>query len=208
MPTLHEAHPVIEVISAEHRLVLRLLELFERYAEGVRVGLRPDPAVGRRFLRLLREFADVSHHDKEENILFAWLEEQGLPHEVGPLALLREEHALGRELRLALSLALDALHEDPSDGEVRQRFHGLARRFVDLLRAHIEKEEAVLLPLARRVSRAVGEAPVVAEGVRAEPHRWLESIAAQACAWPAVSCPARPHGSPYAFGRLCEESLV
>lgn len=207
MSTVHTACNLTDVLSEEHGLILRALESFERFAEQVRAGGKHDPRLGRQFLRLFREFADAEHHHKEEDILFPWLEEHGLPHEVGPLAVLREEHELGRDLRLALSLTLDALLEDPREVETRLRFHALARRFVELLRAHVEKEEAVLLPLARRFAQQLGETPVVPAGARPELRRSIESLATLAADWPRPCAAGNANGTPYAFERLCEECL-
>ncbi|MEQ1892502.1 MAG: hemerythrin domain-containing protein [Planctomycetota bacterium] len=207
MSSVHAAHNLTDVLSEEHALILRALESFERFAEQVRSGGKYDPRIGRQFVRLFREFADTEHHLKEEQILFPWLEQHGLPHEVGPLAVLREEHELGRDLRLALSFALDALREDPREAETRLRFHALARRFVELLRAHIEKEETVLLPLARRFAQQLDETPVVPGGARPEVRRAIESLAALAPSWPSPCAPGHADGTAYAFERLCEESL-
>jgi len=207
MSTVHKAYDLTDTLSEEHALILHGAELFQRFAELVRSGAPYDPGLGRKFLRFLREFADADHHHKEEAILFPWLEAHGLPHEFGPLALLRAEHELGRELRLALSFVLDALCEDPREDESRQRFHALAQRYTLMLRAHVEKEETVLLPLARRFAAQVGETPVVPGGVRPEPRRWLAAIEALAHDWPALVPVTNENGTPYAFERLCEEVL-
>lgn len=207
MSSVHAVYNLTDVLSEEHALILRALACFERYAEQVRVGGKLDPRIGRHFVRLFREFGDVEHHLKEEEILFPWLEEHGLPHEVGPLAVLREEHELARDLRLALSLTMDALREDPRDAETRLRFHALAGRFVELARAHVEKEETVLLPLARRFARQLGETPVVPAGTRPEVRRTIESLAALAETWPQARAAGHENGTAYAFERLCEESL-
>lgn len=207
MSTVHRVHDLTDVLGAEHALLLRALDLFERFAECVRAGREFDAPLARRFLRFFREFADVEHHHKEEAILFPWLEEHGMPHEVGPLVVLREEHELGRDLRLALSLALDALGEEPREVETRQRFHALALRFTRMSREHIEKEEAVLLPLARRFAHQLREMPVVPAGPRPESGAWLDAVQAGASHWPALVRVPSENGTPYAFERLCEECM-
>lgn len=207
MSSVHENHELVAILNEEHALILAALEAFERFAEHVRSGDAFEAKVARDFLRFFREFADADHHHKEEEILFPWLEEQGLPHEVGPLAVLRAEHELGRETRLALALALDDLAGDPFELDTRLRFHALAQRFTELLRAHIEKEEHVLLPLARRFTEQVGEVPVVAHGVRASARSWIAAMEQRACAWPVPRRVGHAHGTPYAFERLCEEAM-
>lgn len=208
MSSVHETHELTEVLNHEHILILEALDLFERFAEHVRSGADFDPRVARDFLRFFREFADADHHHKEEEILFPWLEEQGLPHEVGPLAVLRAEHELGRETRLALALTLDDLAGAPGELDTRLRFHGLAHRFTELLRAHIEKEEHVLLPLARRFGEQVGEVPVVAHALRPAVRAQLAALERAAVAWPAARRVGHRYGTPYAFERLCEEAMT
>lgn len=208
MSSVHETHELTEVLNHEHVLILEALELFERFAEQVCSGAAFEPRVARDFLRFFREFADADHHHKEEEILFPWLEEQGLPHEVGPLAVLRAEHELGRETRLSLALALDDLAGDPVELDPRLRFHALAQRFTELMRAHIEKEEHVLLPLARRFAEQLDEVPVVSHGVRAAVREQLAGFESEARSWPAARRVGHLHGTPYAFERLCEEAMA
>lgn len=208
MSSVHESHELAQVLNHEHILIMEALELFERFAEQVRSGADFEPRVARDFLRFFREFADADHHHKEEEILFPWLEEQGLPHEVGPLAVLRAEHELGRETRLSLALALDDLAGDPAELDTRLRFHALAQRFTELMRAHIEKEEHVLLPLTRRFAEQVGEVPVVSHPVRASARAWIAAMEQRAVVWPLARRIGHTYGTPYAFERLCEESMA
>jgi len=208
MSSLHESHELLAVLNREHVLILEALELFERFAEHVRSGADVEARVAREFMRFFRAFVDADHHHKEEEILFPWLAEQGLPLEVGPLALLRAEHDLCRETRLSLALVLDELELDSVEIDTRLRFHALAQRFTELLRAHIEKEEHVLLPLASRFAEQVGEVPVVARDVLASANDWITSMRARAEAWPQARRFGHVLGTPYAFERLCEDALA
>lgn len=206
MATVHLGRPLTELLSEEHGLIGRGLDLFVRYAEQVRSG-DYDPALARPFLRFFREFADQAHHAKEEEILFRWLEERGLPREVGPLAVMRHEHELGRDLRLALSLAADVLVETPGDAETRERFHALVQRYVELMVAHIEKEENVLFPLAQRFGRQLGEQCVHPGTLPEEELAWIVELEARAGSWPRAHLAESGLGTPRGFERLCEEAL-
>lgn len=199
------------ILTEEHGLLLRALGLFGRYGELVASGRPYDPRHARVFLRFFREFGDVRHHEKEERLLFPWLEAQGLPSQIGPLGILRQEHELGRDLRLALSLAADALLDSPGEGDTRARFHGLALRFVELMTAHIEKEEQVLFPLADRFGQQLRE-PVERPHdypfeLPAKELEWLSRLEHEATTWPSATLCLNGLGTPYGFERLCEESL-
>lgn len=198
---------LLGVLTEEHVLIHRALALFARYSEQVFSGDGYDPHLARRFLRFFRDFGDLRHHQKEEEILFPWMAALGLPPGDGPLAVLSQEHEVGRDLRLALSLATDALLESPQEGDARERFRSLALRYVELMTAHIEKEEQVLFPLAERFARQSGQELRRADELPATELSWIEGLELQAASWPSASLSLRGLGTPYGFERLCEESL-
>jgi len=72
-------------------------------------------------------------------VLFPAMIKAGAPSEGGPIDLMLEEHAEGRALVRAMGEGVPA-------GQA-----GAARRYVELLRQHIEKENDVLFPLADAV---------------------------------------------------------
>lgn len=88
----------------------------------------------------LKIFADTCHHGKEEGILFPAYEQHGVPNEGGPIGVMLAEHVEGRSHIKTMSQALD---QDPAD---RKSFSQAARNYIDLLRAHIQKENDVLYP--------------------------------------------------------------
>ncbi|HEX6885532.1 MAG TPA: hemerythrin domain-containing protein [Planctomycetota bacterium] len=195
------------ILAEEHVQIRRVLEAFARYASWVCAARDYDPRLARRFLRFFREFGDLRHHEEEEELLFPWLEAHGLPRGVGPLVVLRHEHELGRELRLALAAAADALLEQPLDADERERFRELALRYVELGLAHMDKEEGALFPLVEEL--AAGDAVLtVARELPARERAWIDEIEARAAAWPAPGLTLLEHGSAESFGRLCAEALV
>jgi len=126
-----------DVLRDEHVLILRALDLLE--AAGARLERRqgPDESWWQRLIAWLRGFADRNHHAKEEGVLFPALERAGVPGgEGGPIGVMLEEHGQGRALVAALA---------SPDAAIRA---ASARAYADLLRAHIDKENGVLFPLA------------------------------------------------------------
>jgi hemerythrin-like domain-containing protein len=126
------------VLREEHRVILRALALLESAA-----GVDPSAATSvewwERVLGWLRAFADRNHHDKEERYLFPALVEAGVPSEGGPVGVMLAEHVEGRALIQAMRTADAAARAEA------------ARRYVRLLRDHIDKENDVLFPLADAV---------------------------------------------------------
>jgi hemerythrin-like domain-containing protein len=126
-----------ETLRDEHMLILRALDLLETAAARVERGLATPERWWAGVIAWLRGFADRNHHAKEERALFPAMARAGVPAEAGgPIAVMQEEHGQGR-----------ALLQVVADGEARPRVVA-ARRYIELLRNHIEKEHEVLFPLA------------------------------------------------------------
>jgi hemerythrin-like domain-containing protein len=129
-----------EILSSEHRAIERALDVLLALVRNAANGGGLDRRGACLVVEFLREFADVYHHGKEEQRLFPALEALGMPRHAGPLAVMLQEHELGRQYVSAMGVALEA--ED--DGA----FIPPAEGFVALLRDHIAKEDGVLFPMA------------------------------------------------------------
>lgn len=135
-------------LTDEHHLILQVVEALEACATQVEADHRVDRADVARFATFFREFTDVCHHGKEEDILFAALADAGFPTTNGPLAVMRLEHDRGRRLvRQIRELSEKPEEWEPADFEA---FSGAAHAFATLLRDHIRREDEVLYPLAEQ----------------------------------------------------------
>ena len=123
----------------EHRVILRGLVLLESAADQLAKGDTLPDGWWERLVGVLRVFADMNHHAKEERHLFPALVKAGVPLEGGPVAVMLAEHAEGRDYIRAMQTTLPAPRADA------------ARRYARLLRDHIDKENGVLFPLAEAV---------------------------------------------------------
>lgn len=141
---------LIELLMWEHRRIERGLDALQAWASVIAgpegAAAQPD---GSKFVRFLREFADTHHHGKEEQMLFIAMQDAGMPLEMGPIAVMLHEHDEGR----AWVAQLDAASVSPSPWppEVVQSAAQAAQMFASLLRAHIQKEDNVLYPMAQRM---------------------------------------------------------
>lgn len=118
-------------LREEHGLLLEVLECFEQDLA--------QPAARRlaAFVAIFRGYADFCHHRKEELGLFPLLEGHGL----GPaIACMLDEHRAARGLIAELESAADA---GDAAGISAAGFG-----YIDLLRAHIEKENCMLFAVA------------------------------------------------------------
>jgi hemerythrin-like domain-containing protein len=139
----------IEILMGEHRLIERVLGSLETYVVGIEQGLAPERATLAEYAAFFRGFADACHHGKEEELLFQRMVERGFPRERGPLAVMLHEHVLGRA-RVAALRGLGEAEGPLAPVEVQLAVEN-ASSFVELLRAHILKEDGILYPMAERL---------------------------------------------------------
>jgi hemerythrin-like domain-containing protein len=131
----------VSILSGEHRVILQVIDaLVAMAARADKEGLIPvDHA--RQALEVLRNFADKCHHGKEENILFPALD-AAVPG-FGPTQVMRADHVDGRAYIQSIASAVEA-------GDVAG-FQQNAHSYAGLLRAHIEKEDGILFPMAMQI---------------------------------------------------------
>lgn len=134
-----------ETLKTEHRLIVNTLAALEKYVARVAAGTAEPRDLGR-FVDFFREFVDACHHGKEEGILFAAMAESGFPTSGGPIAMMLQEHEEGRAL--ARTLGELASRQAAWTSDDRGRIAEVARRYVELLGLHIEKENNILFPMA------------------------------------------------------------
>lgn len=202
------ARPLTELLVEEHGALRCALALFARYAEQVVSGNHYDPRLARVFLRFFRVCGE-RHHDKEERVLFPWLEAHGFARDSGALVVLRTEHDLGRALRADLERTVRALLDAPGEQALRVRFHGLALRFTELLTAHMNKEEQVLFPLVGQIAARNGGHVRRAASFPPRALSWMATLEAGAAdSWPRPSLSLHGLGTTSGFERLCRAALA
>jgi hemerythrin-like domain-containing protein len=128
----------------EHRAIESVMDALDAYVDGGHASA-PQADLAR-FTTVLRDFADAFHHGKEEDILFASMVEHGFPRDGGPIGMMLHEHDEGRShVRALAALANIAT---PWTADQRRTVASHARAFTSLLRAHIQKEDQILYPMA------------------------------------------------------------
>lgn len=141
------AEDLLATLGREHALIGELLDLLEELAaEDAPRHLRRWAGA----IELMRRFADVTHHRKEELLLFPALEE--LAAGKGPLAaallVSHQEHLAERSALRELDRALAKVHA--GDERAWPRLQQVTRDLVAFLRKHMAEEDEHLYPLVRR----------------------------------------------------------
>jgi hemerythrin-like domain-containing protein len=144
-----DMHQSIDVLMNEHRRIEKVLGSLETFCVDVEAGLTPDRGVLAQYAAFFRGYADASHHGKEEDVLFARMIERGFSRESGPVAVMLYEHVVGRGHVGALRQAGEGT--GPVSAVETQLVLEHASAFVPHLRAHIQKEDRILYPMALRL---------------------------------------------------------
>lgn len=138
-----------QILSNEHRLILKVLDVLEIIASRAAKENRLDSKDARAVVEFLRTFADRCHHGKEENHLFTAMEAAGFSHQVGPIAVMLAEHEQGRAHVRGMATALERAAS--GDAAACAEFTKHATEYVALLRQHIFKEDNILFQMANQV---------------------------------------------------------
>lgn len=136
-------------LRSEHQVILRVLDCFEIALGRSQKSATVSKAIFDPFIEFFQGFADRCHHCKEENRLFPCLEKKGIPRDGGPIGVMLYEHEQGRKHVRTIKAALDDADSGNPVAINTVMDHG--QQFLDLLRAHIGKENNVLFDMADNV---------------------------------------------------------
>jgi hemerythrin-like domain-containing protein len=152
-----------DVLAREHRLIERVLDALGRICSQASHAGHLDVRAATLAIRFLREFADQTHHLKEERLLFPAIEANGYFPGCG----LVREHEDGRARVRSMSDAIPAAGN--GDPEAVRLFVRRARSFVSFLRDHIAKEDDCLADVVRSTLSPEARARLTREFDELEP---------------------------------------
>ncbi|MCA9413182.1 MAG: hemerythrin domain-containing protein [Candidatus Omnitrophica bacterium] len=155
-----------EVLMNEHRIIEQVLNCLEKIAEEAKANGRVHRDHAEQAIEFFRNFADQCHHGKEEDRLFPLANERGIPQEGGPIGQMLLEHTIGREAIRKMDEALPAASDGDPAG-LALYLEG-AGEYLQLLRAHIQKEDRVLFPMADQVLSTQDQENLMASFEQAE----------------------------------------
>ncbi len=175
-----------DTLKHEHQVILLVLDAAQSEIQSIRDTGLPHAEAVERMLDFFRNFADRCHHAKEERLLFARMQERGIPVDSGPIAVMLHEHDQGRSRVRATGEAL-ALAAKGDASAIEMVVENLSA-YIELLRAHIDKEDNILYPLADSIftpedQQALKaafekvEAEEIGEGVHEKYHQLAHELA-------------------------------
>lgn len=130
----------------EHTTIKTMTSILQAVAARLESGHDVDAGHMESMVEFIRLFADRYHHGKEEDLLFAAMEDAGIPREGGPIAVMLQEHDVGRGYVRGMSDAIAAYKA--ADKRAARDIASNARAYAELLTDHIAKENEILYPMA------------------------------------------------------------
>ena len=138
-----------DILYEEHPIIMKVLECLQKIVAEAEENGKLNCDSANQAIDFFRNFADGCHHAKEEERLFIVMQENGIPREGGPIGVMLMEHDDGRKFVGGMAGAVEQASN--GDGDAIDKFAENARDFIALLRAHIDKEDQVLFPMAEQV---------------------------------------------------------
>ena len=127
-----------QALMEEHGIILKAIDILE---QSTKKELPEDFYL--RLLEIIRNFADKCHHGKEEIALFPLIKQKD-PSQSQNVAILLQEHDMGRKMIAALS---QAVAQNDTSGKIRN-----AQDYSELLTEHIHKENILFLSWFKMMS--------------------------------------------------------
>jgi hemerythrin-like domain-containing protein len=129
---------VLDALRHEHEVILDAIELMER-AVVLPETQDIDTALFGKLVIFLREYADRSHHGKEEDILFPIMRRNEMLARLADMLV--EEHVGGRKLVAAIESAL-------AQPTKHDRLRNAVLDYAQFIRDHIAKENEIVFVAA------------------------------------------------------------
>lgn len=134
-------------LMIEHRLIMRMISLIDQAAKSFEKNEVINESFIDTVVDFLRTYADLTHHGKEEEILFRDLSRKNLSDNDNIIMQeLIQEHIVGRTITADLVKSAHAYKK--GDTEALSFITRTLRKFVGFYPKHIEKEDTVFFPSA------------------------------------------------------------
>lgn len=135
-------------LMIEHRLIEKMLNLIQERLKIAEQAKSIDPYFVDTAVDFIRVYADRTHHGKEEDILFRYLQKKNLSEKDHKLMNeLIEDHIFGRNTTKVLVEA-NTLYRKGDKASFSQVINCL-KTLIDFYPKHIKKEDEVFFPSSR-----------------------------------------------------------
>ncbi|MFQ6613139.1 MAG: hemerythrin domain-containing protein, partial [Fidelibacterota bacterium] len=101
-----------DILKAEHQNILEMLDILEAISDQITTGTSLPLTDLTDCVQFVVEYADKTHHAKEEDILFNAMVAAGVPNQGGPVGVMLLEHDQGRNYIGKVKQALPDYEQD------------------------------------------------------------------------------------------------
>ncbi len=151
----------LRMLRAEHQTIIRMIAVNDELARRLEQGQSVPPDAIGTVMQFFSLFAYRLHRDKEEELLFPALRDKGLHEGPGCIGALLAQHEEGQAAFQEMIDYAAALGQgDPAAGRA---WALAARRYAEIFRQHIRREEEVLFMNAERVLSNADQNALAAE---------------------------------------------
>ncbi len=128
------------ILSDEHKNISKVVGALVAERDNLKSGGALDKEFFEKAVDFIKNYADKSHHAKEEDILFVEVHKDGVEMHCDPIPQMLHEHDEGRN---CVKNIVDGLNE----GDNEKIIAGTTG-YTDLIKEHIFKEDNILYPMA------------------------------------------------------------
>ena len=137
-----------EIMIQEHRIIEIVLDCLSEMIQDVMTQRKLKFFDAENAINFFKNYADKFHHCKEEDQLFKIVEEKNIPEELEYIRDLLSDHEKGRTYVKGMADSFrEAAH---GNSDMLMEFAKNGRDYIDILRAHILKEDRMFFPLVEK----------------------------------------------------------
>ena len=136
----------IELLLAEHNMILEFLGLLKTAGQRIAQDEGPEPEFFTQSVEFCRFYADKAHHYKEEHVMFGLLAQKHEGKLDDLIARHRDQHETCRNLVGAMADAIPGYARGETEGG-RALAENISE-YVTILRSHIRSENEIFFPMA------------------------------------------------------------
>jgi hemerythrin-like domain-containing protein len=177
----------IDILLDEHKLVERIITVVEKIRDKLQNEQQVPAPVFWKLVDFLRNYSDVIHHSKEEDVFFAKMQDynEKLATAVkDQMAVLIDEHLQGLDLANDMHKAIRDYRRGSTSA--RKRILRAVTSYADLMKPHFQSEENDVFPAMVKVLSKADKDQMKADFDRfdnlvggAEAHKRYERVVAE-----------------------------
>lgn len=131
-------------LKQDHELIEKVIKAMESTIQLLSDGKQIPESILLPVIDFSKNFTDVCHHSKEEGSLFPALEKSGMPHNMGPIAMMLLDHKRSREIAASME---ESTREYLLTGNPTKLVSDM-RQYVQHVTEHLWKENNRLFVMA------------------------------------------------------------